>query len=472
MRSVVLVFGLLSLCWAQNQKAPRRTARVPVVSGQKVKPRVSLPKPQAVYFDLGEQRGSSLHLRTRTATQINFPWLQDYQDTETVPSNPNIGSFQGDTLLSNGSLVCSPHTFFDSLLAKGAWVVYNPGANGATFYGNYLHGNPDLTNDTVFYLGGGIAERYDFNLGPNDSIAIIGVASQILNNFNNRSNPTSVCTTVNSSDTVSYVVYDTVEVAYPAYYDPNTLISGTYPANEIIRATKRYDQIRIGYLVSAGNCILQQTNRLERLDYIYFDQKVNIYNPISYYVAVEYTPYVPGADALNDTLFGLIGPSFAPGDPCTSGDTTFAGRNVVKYTGYIQSANSFLYDWYDQYNAFSGGGYDLNFLLFPILGPADARTTTSLSPVIRSGKVEFGLPYPNPATDCVKLVVKAPATLSASLKLYDVDGRLVANLGTRTLTAGENTLSMDLPATIRSGSYLLAVQTPVGSSSFVLSVVR
>jgi hypothetical protein len=118
-------------------------------------------------------------------------WLLPSQDADTVPTTPNtLPDFAGDTLLANNasdtidpniSSACN-YSFFDSLYRMGAWLGTITSAHHIPYFGNYLHGNPQ--GDTVYYLGGGIAERYDITPPTGSSVYIKGIATQILNNYN------------------------------------------------------------------------------------------------------------------------------------------------------------------------------------------------------------------------------------------------------------------------------------------------
>jgi hypothetical protein len=446
-------------------------------------------------LDEGLSPGSQPQRRITDIGQ-SLGWLAPSQDADTVPTTPNtLPNFAGDTLLANNagddidqtiSSDCN-HSFFDSLYAKGAWLVYNNAR--IPYFGNYLHGNPQ--GDTVYYIGGGIAERYDITPPTGSSVYIKGIAAQILNNFNIRSNTSAVCNPSTGevsggpwpSDnvyTIGYQLLDTIEVTYDVRVSNNAppdLRVGSYPNQVVAEVTKPLSQVRIGYNSNVGQCVAQSVNRLERLDYAYFTTPVEITdNPNckkSFYAAVRYDLYVPGIDPINDTLFGLIGPAYIEEDLCLTADTNYPGRNMVLTPGFRQSTSEFIYpdDWYPQYFLFAGRGYDLNFLLFPIIyvDQTAGNCLTSSTPVVRSGSIAFSAPYPNPAIDCLHLNVESPAATTLRLTLYTSEGRLVRSWN-RTLQSGTSTVAVDLE--VPAGAYLLQAQSPYGAATFWVNVVK
>lgn len=72
--------------------------------------------------------------------------------------------------------------------------------------------------------------------------------------------------------------------------------------------------------------------------------------------------------------------------------------------------------------------------------------------------------YPNPAQDHISMELFAPSNEEALLNVYDLSGRLMFQETTE-LNTGENKLSIQLPAEIASGNYVLSVQTANESRS-------
>jgi len=496
---VVTALALLSWSWAQQYVNPRQTR----VFKRNPQIEAITRDAQWVRIDLDEGLSPGTQPQRRiTDFGASLGWLAPSQDADTVPTTPsttdpnNPGSlteYAGDTLLANNagddidpniSSDCN-HSFFDSLYVKLAWYASNNAS--IPYFGNYLHGNPQ--RDTVFYVGGGIAERYDITPPTGSSVYIKGIATQILNNVN-LSGAVRCNTSTGevsggpwASDnayTIGYQLLDTIEVTYDVRVDANAPPDprvGSYPNQVVAEVTKPLSEVRIGYNGNAGQCVAQSVNRLERLDYAYFTTPVEITdNPNckkSFYAAVRYDLYVPGVDALNDTLFGLIGPAYSAGGTCLTADTNYPGRNMVLTPGFRQSTSEFIYpdEWYPQYFLFSGRGYDLNYLLFPIIyvGQTAGNCITVSAPVVRNGSMAFSAPYPNPAVDCLHLNVESPAATTLRLTLYTSEGRLVRSWN-RTLQSGTSTVAVDLE--VPAGAYLLQAQSPYGAATFWVNVVK
>lgn len=493
---VVTALALLSWSWAQQYVNPRQTRVF------KRNPQIEAITRDAqwvpINLDEGRPSGSQPQRRITDFGQT-LGWLLPSQDADTVPTNSNtLPDYAGDTLLANNagddidpniSSDCN-YSFFDSLYVKLAWRTSSLNT-GIHFFGNYLHGNPQ--RDTVFYLGGGIAERYDITPPTGSSVYIKGIATQILNNIY-LSGPARCNTSTGEvgggpwpSDnvyTIGYQLLDTIEVTYDVRVDANAppdLRDGSYPNQVVAEVTKPLSEVRIGYAGNVGQCVQPVTpdgrERLERLDYAYFTTPVEITdNPAckkSFYAAVRYDLYVPNFDDINDTLFGLIGPAYSAGGTCLTADTNYPGRNMVLTPGFRQSTAEFIYpdEWYPQYFLFSGRGYDLNFLLFPIIyvDQTAGNCLTVSTPVVRNGSIAFSAPYPNPAVDCLHLNVESPATTTLRLTLYTSEGRLVRSWN-RTLQSGTSTVAVDLE--VPAGAYLLQAQSPYGAATFWVNVVK
>ena len=488
---VVTVVALLSWSWAQQYVSPRETRVF------KRNPAIEAITRDAQWVRIRLDEGlshSSQPARRVTDFGQSLGWLAPSQDADTVPDVPvTQPDFALDTLLANNagtdtdpstSSDCN-HSFFDSLYAAGAWLIFNQ--DRITYFGNYLHGNPQ--GDTVFYVGGGVAERYDITPPPGQSVYIKGIATYILNNFNSASSVRCNTSTVEVNGgpwpndgvyTIGYQLLDTIEIDYDLTEDPAQpdIRHGTYPGYVMHQVTKPLSQVRIGYNSNDGQCVAQTVNRLERLDHAYFPTPVEISNDPnckkSYYAAVRYDLYVPNVDDIQDTLFGLIGPAYEDASYlCWSGDTVVPGRNMVLTPGFKQSASEFIYpnEWYPQYFLFSGRGYALNMLILPIIyvAPTAGGCITVSTPVVRNGSVAFSAPYPNPAVDCLHINVESPVSGPLRLYLYTTEGRLVRTW-TRTIQSGTSTVAIDLD--VPAGAYLLQAQSPYGAASFWVNVVK
>jgi hypothetical protein len=158
---------------------------------------------------------------------------------------------------------------------------------------------------------------------------------------------------------------------------------------------------------------------------------------------------------------------------CLTADTVNPGRNMVLTPRFRQSTSEFIYpnEWYPQYFLFAGRGYDLNFLLFPIIyvDQTAGNCLTTSTPIVRNGSMAFSAPYPNPAVDCLHLNVESPAATTLRLTLYTSEGRLVRSWN-RTLQSGTSTVAVDLE--VPAGAYLLQAQSPYGTATFWVNVVK
>jgi len=72
--------------------------------------------------------------------------------------------------------------------------------------------------------------------------------------------------------------------------------------------------------------------------------------------------------------------------------------------------------------------------------------------------------YPNPAREHIALDLISPSEEDAVMEVYDLSGRLVLQEAVR-LNSGPNKLTLQLPAEMAAGNYILSLQTANGSSS-------
>ncbi|MCX8112754.1 MAG: T9SS type A sorting domain-containing protein [Bacteroidia bacterium] len=478
------IAGLYSLLWAQERRVLKRRPEIDALFQNARWERISdAPIPRTTPSQL------------RTSVLPPLPWLKPSQDADTVPNTPSTQpNFAGDTLLANNagedidpntSSDCH-HSFFDSLYSVGAWLIRSVQTGNPPFFSNYLFPPTNTAPDTLFYIGGGIAERYDIDpcalAGSGNSLYIKGAAAHILNKPGTTPRDCDasqlVAPTGDNGDgvyTVWYELRDTV--AFDLEVGPGDVRPWIYPGDTIAQVSKPASQIRIGWPTSSGQCVSQQINRLERLDHVYFSSPVEVDRPRSFYVALKYELYHPTLDGIADTLCGLIGPAYQEDALCLTGDTNLVGRNYLLTPGFRQSTDQWVLkdEWYPQYFIFSGGGYQLNFLLFPIVyqapgsngGVSQANCQTS---VIKSGRQGFGIPYPNPAVDCINIFLSTPVATVARFQLISTDGA-VLHSWERPVPAGEATVSLDL-GNVAAGMYILSAQTPYGRTGFMINVVR
>jgi hypothetical protein len=501
---VVTALALLSWSWAQQYVSPRQTRvfkRNPQIEA------ITLDA-QWVRIDLDEGRPSGTQPQRRitdTDFGASLGWLKPSQDADTVPTTPNtnnpnppdpLRNLAGDTLLANNAGEDIPgvssdcnHSFFDAFYDKAAYILHTRDTR-ITFLGNYLHGpfdlDPQNPGDIVYYVGGGIAERYDITPRSGSTVYIKGIATIILNNFNvddpSPCTPTTGETSVplwqDGAYTVGYQLLDTIEINYGTAANP---LLGPYPNQVVAEVTKPLSEVRIANRgINVGQCIQQvipgfRGFLMERLDHAYFTTPIEITedanSPKSFYAAVRYDLYRPvgGVDQINDTLFGLIGPGYDQdaGDICFNPDAASLGRNMILAPLFKQSTSTFIDPdewWYPQPAIF---GYELNFVLFPII--YEVSSGNNSTPTVRNGSMAFSAPYPNPAVDCLHLNVESPAATTLRLTLYTSEGRLVRSWN-RTLQSGTNTVALDLE--VPAGAYLLQAQSPYGAATFWVNVVK
>jgi hypothetical protein len=507
---VVTALALLSWSWAQQYVSPRQTR----VFNRKPQIEAITRNAQWVPINLDEDRPSGTQPQRRiTDFGANLGWLMPSQDADTVPITPNtndpnppdpLRNLAGDTLLANNAgedidPSISPdchHSFFDSVYSRTAWIVYYQDEENEgpiiPYFGNFLHGsfpvNPN-DPDIVYYVGGGIAERYDITPPTGSSVYIKGIATIIFNNYN-VSGPGPCTPTTGETNaplwqdgayTIGYQLLDTIEVNYGTSANPRP---GSYPNLVVAEVTKPLGEVRIASRsANVGQCIQQVIPGfrgfvMERLDHAYFTTPIEITDNSnckkSFYAAVRYDLYVPTVESINDTLFGIIGPAYRKqdGHPCLTADTVYPGRNMVLTPIFKISDDAFIDpdDWSPQYFLF-GRNYDLNFLIFPIIyvGQTAGNCLTVSTPVVRNGAVAFSAPYPNPAVDCLHLNVESPAATTLRLTLYTSEGRLVRSWN-RTLQSGTSTVAVDLE--VPAGAYLLQAQSAYGTATFWVNVVK
>ncbi len=77
-------------------------------------------------------------------------------------------------------------------------------------------------------------------------------------------------------------------------------------------------------------------------------------------------------------------------------------------------------------------------------------------PEIAASNVSFNM-FPNPASDHLNLTYTLAKTSVVSIQIYSMQGKLVSNLLTQTLEAGEQTYNADLPESLAKGIYNLSL---------------
>lgn len=99
--------------------------------------------------------------------------------------------------------------------------------------------------------------------------------------------------------------------------------------------------------------------------------------------------------------------------------------------------------------------------------PEFTRSTIMIKKIISTITVS-----PTVTTDKMTISLDAMSSVSVLIRLYTPTGEAVSNLWLGTLHSGINTLAIDLPDSIASGSYLLAVEGDDGKPLIYSSLVR
>ncbi len=431
--------------------------------------------------------GSSPALRTTT-----LPWLLPNQDYAIVPATASHPDYADDTLISNGT---GPNTranppsacvgtFFDSLEQEAAYL---PVSN------QRLKVGPGISQLGIApYYDGAIAERYDItpDLGGTDrTVTIKGVAVLLINNPLS----TNGCTPTLSDPspgqgrnayTFTYALHASRPVDYSFFYGSSR--PGTIPATTPTRVdTHTIDEVRIGNALlgqSGSQCPTGTTSITELFDFAYFDTPLDITDSTSYYVVISTERYNINTYNLTDTLYFLYGPAYSGGinaHPCFNGDTVRLGRSLISWAFYDTTStggqfyntpsqlNSTVPDWIPVHFFGPPLNKGLNFVAFPIVYANDI----GMGVWIRGGVGEILTPYPNPATECVQLRVRAPVSSTLQLALHTVDGRLVKSWPPRSLGAGEELVSVDVTE-VPTGSYILRAQSEAVRAAFHVTILH
>lgn len=79
--------------------------------------------------------------------------------------------------------------------------------------------------------------------------------------------------------------------------------------------------------------------------------------------------------------------------------------------------------------------------------------------------------YPNPFNPTTNIQFVLPTSGSVRLQVFDINGKLVQTLAESSLSAGEHTITFDAK-NLPSGTYLYRLQTPYGSSSKTMTLIK
>ncbi|MEN3040981.1 MAG: hypothetical protein ABDH66_05535 [Bacteroidia bacterium] len=446
--------------------------------------------------------------RARRAVENNIP---DHQAGDTVlavvPSRVN------DTLMpevTSGSTVVGPcfKPYFDSLNANGSYgirfnVIESRGTtrtiNGVTYElydGNALAVRLDVPSTAQpfrivgfafhlynnFYVGSGMTRDCDLNstsegsAGYSDGDGFYELSMQIR----------SVGRDTLTGDTVIYQAdadpaLDTVVVDRPYTY-PDTIIKEVqWPAREL----------RVSWFGSTLNQCWGAANNDWRTNsaVAYFppqDQyEVNPGDTIYLVVATEL--YDPDVDGVQDSLHLRLGAAYddgSPNIPLWVADSINGlapkpeGVSMWNLLWRNTTSGAFEYEAWNSVSWTNWGRGDerlrsYHFGIYPVIS-FDPNYNPPLLPGytanFRWGQQGFGLPYPNPATECIYIDLDSPAGGVARFALHTLDGRMIQTWE-RSLTAGQAKYALDLGAA-STGTYVLTVRTPYGEAAFNVAIVR
>jgi hypothetical protein len=102
-----------------------------------------------------------------------------------------------------------------------------------------------------------------------------------------------------------------------------------------------------------------------------------------------------------------------------------------------------------------------------------AGCATTDSPVLAASAAELRFrAFPNPVVDRTEFSFHLPVSCSARLDVYDLAGRLVANVVDEHLTAGDHSVVWEPESRLASGAYFYRLENGAGSAMGKLVVVR
>ncbi|MBL0176174.1 MAG: M20/M25/M40 family metallo-hydrolase [Ignavibacteria bacterium] len=104
-------------------------------------------------------------------------------------------------------------------------------------------------------------------------------------------------------------------------------------------------------------------------------------------------------------------------------------------------------------------------------GSEDVSFVASVTIGIDAASVELLATYPNPAVTSTTVAFSLPEAMTATLRVHDLLGRQVAELASGPRPAGMHAVPVSVAA-LRTGTYLLVLETPRGTASRRFSVMR
>ena len=161
------------------------------------------------------------------------------------------------------------------------------------------------------------------------------------------------------------------------------------------------------------------------------------HSPLTDSFFVSYSTPSPNAPSNYDTLYNLVVNSRAAAD-------TIVARNVV------QTATGAPFS--DIYQL-SGLRHYLSIL--PVLSVTKLASVTE--PMVSKNGLSAGAIFPNPVMDEASIHINSSTESIVNLMIFNMNGELISDLGSKSVSIGDNTLSFNT-SLLSSGSYFLLVQ--------------
>ncbi|MEN2993256.1 MAG: hypothetical protein ABDH91_06855 [Bacteroidia bacterium] len=287
----------------------------------------------------------------------------------------------------------------------------------------------------------------------------------------------------------------------------------TYPDSILYQIGWPARQLRVGWRGSTRDqCWGSDMGTIDwrkNMAVAYFDLPYRINPGDTFYAVVASELYNPDLDIVRDTLYLRLGPIYPWNSPNIPKWARFWRRGVKRDTLRAlapkpEGVSMWNYLWRliegGQEKEFVGEGWvsvswtifsqtndtlvilrSYHIGIYPVIAfspsyqppyqpdytpPAAGGTGIA----IRWGDQGFGLPYPNPATDCVHLLLDTPTPTTASFVLMKPTGEIVYEWE-RSVGAGQQQVTLDV-GHIAAGPYLLHASTPYGTTAFQLYILH
>lgn len=187
-----------------------------------------------------------------------------------------------------------------------------------------------------------------------------------------------------------------------------------------------------------------------QLTTVLFDNPVNVSS--SFFVSFRLGDYLHGGLGTK-----RIAIAHSPEGTRPASDFTNFGRNVIRWHSHGAAV------WKDyRTENFSDASPAIYFALFPLV------ELSSLAVVDFNKKGNVGAVYPNPSNGNFIVPVKTASGGSASFKLFDMSGKMIADKQAN-LSSGANEFKFS-EENLQKGNYILLIKTPEGNVSQKVSI--